>query len=147
MRELKLLVGGEWFDGERCEGASPYSGEVVSVVQMATGQLLERAVAAAERAASAMRALPHHVRADILAGMADRVQARRDELARAIRDEAAKPWQLALTEASRCADTQSLDDRGCEGLNDMCLRPECFKARGLEPPPSVLDAWSVEPSP
>jgi glyceraldehyde-3-phosphate dehydrogenase (NADP+) len=118
MRELKLLVGGEWVDGERREVTSPYSGEVVSVVQMATGELLERAVAAAESAAPTMGALPHHARADILARMADRVRGRREELARAICDEAAKPWQLAWTEASRCADTFQNAVEECKRLAD-----------------------------
>ena len=105
MRTLELLIAGEPTAGIVTQIRSPYSGETVSEVHFATADLLEQAMAAAERAAPVMRKLPTWKRADILERMASMLLERREEIAHAICEEAAKPWKLAFGEATRCADT------------------------------------------
>ncbi len=104
-RTLDLIIGGRPVAGERVAIASPHHGEVVSEVGFAGPAEVEQAVATAAAAAPVMRGLPTHQRAAILDGIATRLGERAEEVAAAIRDEAAKPWKLALGEARRGVDT------------------------------------------
>ena len=104
-RKLELIIGGKPSKGEVVAIKSPHHGEVVSEVHFAGPDEIERAVASAAAAAPIMAALPTHKRAAILEGIAAQLDERAEEVAAAIRDEAAKPWKLALGEARRGGDT------------------------------------------
>ncbi|MGH3033432.1 MAG: aldehyde dehydrogenase family protein [Gaiellaceae bacterium] len=103
-QERKLLVNGEWLDtGEWLEVRSPYSGELVARVAKGGAEEARRAV---DAAAQAMKEpLPAHRRAEILDRVAELVAERRDELARTISAEAAKPLKAARVEAERAVST------------------------------------------
>jgi len=113
-----MLVGGEQTDGEVTSIKSPHTGEVVSEVHFAGPDALERAVSLAEKAAPVMRAMPTHRRAEVLSKMVHLLHARVNEVAEAIRDEAAKPWKLAFGEASRCVETFRNAVEECKRLAD-----------------------------
>jgi len=118
MRNLKLLVGGEECEGEVTTIKSPHTEEPVSEVHFAGPAELERAVHLAEQAAPLMRAMPTHKRAEILGRMVHLLYSRVNEVAEAIRDEAAKPWKLAYGEASRCVETFKNAVEECKRLAD-----------------------------
>lgn len=106
MRKLELFLAGEWREGaDRLEVRSPWDGRTVSRVARGGPEELERAAAAAERAAVVLAELSPGERAEILERTASKVRERREELAAAISEEAGKPITLARVEADRCADT------------------------------------------
>ncbi|MEE4271622.1 MAG: aldehyde dehydrogenase family protein [Thermoanaerobaculales bacterium] len=106
MREMQLLLAGQWLDGsDRITVCSPYDGRTVAEVARGGPEILERAASAAQRAAEPTAALPPSERGAILEGTAALVLEHREELATAISEEAGKPISLALGEVDRCADT------------------------------------------
>ena len=106
MRELQLLVAGEWRDGaDVVEVRSPYDGRTVSRVARGGPDELEQAAAAAARAAERLATIPAAERVMILDRASNLIRERRDELVTAISEEAGKPIALARVEADRCLDT------------------------------------------
>jgi acyl-CoA reductase-like NAD-dependent aldehyde dehydrogenase len=83
---------------------SPYNGAVIGEVPACTGADVDRAVAAA-KAALAAGPLPLWRRAAILDAAAVSLAARRDEFAKIIAAEAAKPMKTARVEAERAVGT------------------------------------------
>lgn len=83
---------------------SPFDGRELGAVPKGTEADIDRAVAVAlQRHRDG--ALPAHERAAVLDRAADAVEARKEDLARSISDEAAKPITTARTEAERCVNT------------------------------------------
>ncbi len=106
MREMKLFLAGRWTDGEdEMEVRSPWDGRVVSRVARGGTAHLERAVEAAHRSAPMLAALSPAERAAVLERAVALLGERREELARAVSEEAGKPIALARVEADRCRDT------------------------------------------
>jgi aldehyde dehydrogenase (NAD+)/glyceraldehyde-3-phosphate dehydrogenase (NADP+) len=106
MRETKLFLAGTWEDGdESVVVRSPWDGRPVSRVARAGPPTLDRAAAAATKAATAMAALPAERRAGILEAARADLLSRKEEIARAIEEEAGKPITLARGEVDRAGDT------------------------------------------
>lgn len=104
--ELGALVGGRTvLSGDAVEVRSPYDGRLVAVVHRAGAQEIEESIARAVLAFAETRKLPSWRRAEILEGIATRLDARRDELARTIALEAGKPIKTARVEVERAAFT------------------------------------------
>jgi acyl-CoA reductase-like NAD-dependent aldehyde dehydrogenase len=82
---------------------SPYSGEVVGTVPLASPEDLDRALTGAVDGAREMAALPAHERSSALRRAADLVEADAGELARTITAEQGKHVAEARAEASRIA--------------------------------------------
>jgi len=102
---MKMWVGEEWAESSRSEEVlSPYSGEPVDVVPVANRADVERAVAAAERGAREMAALPAAQRVAILEKAANLASGCVEEFARLITNEEGKPLSESRGEASRLAD-------------------------------------------
>ncbi len=80
--------------------SSPYDGHEIGQVPSCTGDHVDSAVAAAQKAMA--EPLPPWQRAEILERAAMVVAQREDSLARTIAEEAAKPIGTATVEASRC---------------------------------------------
>jgi acyl-CoA reductase-like NAD-dependent aldehyde dehydrogenase len=105
MREYRLLIDGDWVDtDEHREVRSPYSGEVVGRVAVATAAHAHRAVDAAA-AAHAAGPPPQHERAGILERARALVAERAEDFARCIAQEAGKPLKTSRAEAARGQDT------------------------------------------
>jgi acyl-CoA reductase-like NAD-dependent aldehyde dehydrogenase len=101
---MTMYVAGEWRSAAREEEIrSPYDGEVVGVVPVATAADAELAVTAAVEGAAAMRALSGFERAEILRKAADATERNVEELARTIAQEVGKPLAEARGEAARIA--------------------------------------------
>jgi acyl-CoA reductase-like NAD-dependent aldehyde dehydrogenase len=105
MREYGLLIGGEWITtDEQQEVRSPYSGEVVGRVAVATADHAEQAV---DAAAAALRdgGPAQHERAAALEAARDLLSRRADDFARCIAEESGKPLKTAAAEVARAQDT------------------------------------------
>src|SRR5688572_28023995 len=100
-------------EGKRREGAtevirSPFDGKAVSEFAIARAADMEDAIRAAYSAREALRAVPTHGRVSALQALAERVQARGDEIAELIARESGKPIRYARAEVSRATSTLSL---------------------------------------
>src|SRR5919206_4740538 len=104
--ELGPVVGGkELRTGDTYEVRSPYDDALVAVVHRAGAREIENAIAGAVRAFEATRKLPSWKRSEILDGIANRIEAAKDNFARTIALEAGKPVKTARAEAERAAFT------------------------------------------
>ncbi|HEX9963213.1 MAG TPA: aldehyde dehydrogenase family protein [Pyrinomonadaceae bacterium] len=102
MNTKKILIGGEWREArEDFEVKNPFTNETVAGVFSADASETEEAVAAAESAAKEMRNLPRYEIAAGLRKIADRIEKRKEEFARTIAVEAAKPMATARGEVER----------------------------------------------
>jgi acyl-CoA reductase-like NAD-dependent aldehyde dehydrogenase len=101
-----LWINGQWQEARAYgELRSPYSGELLSEVARADAEDAREAIAAAYAARATMRVIPSHERAAILERVAAMLKERRDEAARLIAAEAAKPLKYALAEVDRTVQT------------------------------------------
>ncbi|MDH3674556.1 MAG: aldehyde dehydrogenase family protein, partial [Anaerolineae bacterium] len=89
---------------ERAPVKSPYSGETIDMVPVATPGQIEQALAAAEAGAVAMARLTAYDRNQILNRAAELIEANVDDLAQTISQESGKPLSEAQGEASRMPD-------------------------------------------
>jgi len=106
MRETKLFLAGSWEEGDGTSDLlSPWDGAPVSRVAKAGPPTLERAAEAAAKAEAEMAALPADRRAAILEAARADLLSRKEEVARAIQEEAGKPIALARGEVDRAGDT------------------------------------------
>lgn len=106
MRETKLFLAGVWQEGDDTVVVrSPWDGSPVSRVARAGPPTLDRAAEAALRATRAMAALGAEKRAAILESARADLLGRKEEVARAIVEEAGKPVALARGEVDRAGDT------------------------------------------
>jgi glyceraldehyde-3-phosphate dehydrogenase (NADP+) len=102
---MKMYVAGRWVDSsERAPVKSPYSGETIDTVPVATPGQIEEALAAAEAGAVAMARLTAYDRNQILNRAAELIEANVDDLAQTISQESGKPLSEAQGEASRMPD-------------------------------------------
>ena len=91
--------------GDMLDVHDKYSGEVATRVAMADAGIIEQAIAAAQAAEPAMRALPPYARQAVLEQCIARFRERFDELALALCVEAGKPIRDAEGEVTRLIDT------------------------------------------
>jgi glyceraldehyde-3-phosphate dehydrogenase (NADP+) len=104
--ELGSLVGGRTvLSGDAVEVRSPFDGRLVAVVHRAGAAEVEEAISRSVTAFEETRRLPSWRRAQILEGISAGLLARRDELARTIALEAAKPIKVARIEVERASFT------------------------------------------
>ncbi len=102
MEPQKLLVGGEWREAsEKFTVASPFSQEVLAEVYSANAAETEEAISYAETVTKEMRVLPRFELSRGLRKISEGIERRKDEFARAIASEAAKPIKLARGEVER----------------------------------------------
>jgi glyceraldehyde-3-phosphate dehydrogenase (NADP+) len=102
---MKMYVASRWVDSpERALVKSPYSGETIDMVPVATPGQIEQALAAAEVGAVAMARLTAYDRNQILNRAAELIEANVDDLAQTISQESGKPLSEAQGEASRMPD-------------------------------------------
>jgi acyl-CoA reductase-like NAD-dependent aldehyde dehydrogenase len=82
-----------------------YTGDLIDRVPVADEAAVDRAVARARQAFSVWAATPAHRRATVLLAAAQRIQARREEIATLIAREAGKAWKHADNEVARSIET------------------------------------------
>jgi acyl-CoA reductase-like NAD-dependent aldehyde dehydrogenase len=91
--------------GEPVEVRSPHDQSLVGATWNAGAAEMERAIGETARAAAMMRELPSYRRAEILRGIASRIEQRKAELTRVLCLEAGKPLKAARVEVERAAFT------------------------------------------
>ncbi|WNI18738.1 aldehyde dehydrogenase family protein [Actinacidiphila sp. ITFR-21] len=103
------LVNGEWIDtAEHDQTVDPYRGGVVTEAAVGSAEIVDRAVAAADAAASAVASLPAYRRAEILRTAADLIEERADEIGRFMSRETGKALKDSVAEVRRSQDTVRL---------------------------------------
>lgn len=101
-----LLIGGKWLEtGETFEVRSPFSGEILARVCKAGNEEIEETISAGVRAADEMRGLSRFEIYEGLSRIVEKIKKRRDEFARTIALEAAKPINAARGEVDRSIGT------------------------------------------
>jgi acyl-CoA reductase-like NAD-dependent aldehyde dehydrogenase len=104
--DYKLLINGEWVGGGTLlEVTNKYNGKVIGTLPAASSEMLDAAIAAAERAEDVMAEMPAHKRADILLRTAALIRERADDLAKTIAAEAGKAMKFARAEVDRAQST------------------------------------------
>jgi len=99
-------IGGAWVETVKYAPLyAPYSGELLAEIPVADAETVEKAIAAAEEAASVMWRMPAYQRAAILENIASRLNDRLEEAARIIALEAGKPIKTARGEVIRTIQT------------------------------------------
>jgi len=102
----QLFIAGNWVEAERYTPLfSPWSGELLAEIPVATPAETDKAIQAAFDARPLMASMPAHRRAALLEKVSDLLAERREEAARIIAREAAKPIGLARTEVARTIET------------------------------------------
>jgi len=106
----KLYINGLWKEGhdKELELCSPYSGEKIASVACASLEQADEAIHHAAAAKTAMRALSSYERSRILEQVGELLITRREEAARLISLECAKPIKAAFVEVDRTATTFKL---------------------------------------
>ncbi|WP_017755094.1 aldehyde dehydrogenase family protein [Calidifontibacillus oryziterrae] len=98
----KLFINGEWIEAEQVSPLqSPYSGELLAEIPVATVKDVKNAIAAAEAARKKLRNMAAHERAAILERISAIFAERADEAAEIIAKESAKPITTAKGEVAR----------------------------------------------
>ena len=101
-----FLLDGRWVsEGEPVEIRAPHDNSVVGVTYRAGPEHVEAAIRAAVRAFATTRKLPVYERQRVLRAVAQGIADRREEFARVLALEAAKPIKAARVEADRAAFT------------------------------------------
>ena len=120
-QDYSMVVGGVWVEsesGQRLEATSPSTGESLGTVPEGTREDAQRAIAAANAARRGWASLSSFERAAALERVADLIEERRDDLARALTLDQGKPlhaesygeveelvvyWRMAAADATRLA--------------------------------------------
>lgn len=104
-----MRIGAELRAGRETEVVtSPFDGEPVGEVAVATPADMDDAIACAHAATATLRALPTHRRAAILESVARRLEARTEELATLMARESGKPIRYCRGEVARAVVTFTL---------------------------------------
>ena len=97
-----FYLAGHWESSDSLlEVRNPFNDEIVGITSLASADQLEQAINAATTVMPVLRAMATFERAGILANLASRMRGERDEIARLISLEAAKPIRDAEVEADR----------------------------------------------
>ncbi|MGK5083552.1 aldehyde dehydrogenase family protein [Bdellovibrionota bacterium FG-1] len=102
-------IGGSWQSsqnsGDLREIHSPFDRTVVSVVEYASSEQMQKALAAAAGASGAFKKISRYARSRLLAAMREGIATRRDDFVRSMVLEAGKPTTLAHAEVTRALTT------------------------------------------
>ncbi|MGQ8875205.1 aldehyde dehydrogenase family protein [Paenibacillus sp. TSA_86.1] len=106
MKKQHLFIGGKYTESVKYTTLqAPYSGESLAEVASASAEETEVAIAAAVKASKSMRQMPAHQRADLLYKLSAMLEERKEEAARIVALEAAKPITAARAEIDRTIET------------------------------------------
>lgn len=105
-KKQPLFINGEWVDAANHKPLyAPFTKELIAEIPEATFSEMDAAIAAAENAKNKIAQMPAHQRATILENIVQLMRERKEEAARIIAVEAAKPIHLARGEIERTITT------------------------------------------
>lgn len=106
MIDLKIYAGGKFLTSDaRLEVKNPYDGSLAGSAYLTSGVQLEEAIQCGINAEDEMGRLPSHIKYGALMFIADEIRKRRDEFAKLLCLESAKPLKFALGEVDRAIQT------------------------------------------
>ena len=139
-----LLIGDRW---QSTSGIArilnPFTGDCIAEVCLAGVGEADQAVTTAQTAASLLRNLPAHVRADCLAKVAEQLTARREEFAKTITAEAGKPIRDARREVNRAIQTFTVASEEARRLGGEVIPMD--RAPGMEQHLGLTRRYPVGP--
>ena len=98
----KSFINGKWLESsEKAQLKSPFSGEKLSLVSMATPENLEIAIQAAHDVSLGFRKNSRYMRSRVLGLMAAEIEMRRKDFIKKMIEEAGKPFLFAEMEVNR----------------------------------------------
>ena len=101
-----FFLDGKWLEeGDIVDVRAPYDGALIARVYQGRREHAEAAIAAAVKAFGTTRRLPAFERQRVLRQIAAGIQARKDEFARTLAQEAGKPIKTARIEVDRAVFT------------------------------------------
>ncbi len=102
-----LLINGKWVAGEGGTqvNTSPFSGEAIAEITLASPRQVEAAVTAARAALHTYRRVPAHRRSEMLLNASRLIAERAEQIAQTITRENGKPIRSARAEVSRAVTT------------------------------------------
>lgn len=119
----KLYLAGEFVStSQQITVSDPYSEKVLAAVCMASEWEINTAIDKAEKARKVMQDLPLYERAAILRKVAEVMLKRREELAKLLVQESAKPLRYALGEIDRAAETFLIASEECRRIPGENIR-------------------------
>lgn len=102
MKQTKLWINGQWEStNETTELTAPYTGEVLANVAKAKAADVERAIEGAHQTFQSFKKTTAYERAEILYKVVTVMRERKQELAKILADEAAKPISAGIAEIDR----------------------------------------------
>ena len=120
MRAYGMYIDGEWVsagDREVMEVRDPGNGELIGTVPIATDADVDRAFEAAHRAQPEWALSPLSERLDMCERIADRIDARKEEIATTISREQGKTWDDSLYEVGEVAENFRMSARNYRRLD------------------------------
>lgn len=117
MEKFLLYAAGSFRESsESITVRSPHSGEPVAITFLATPQLLEESISRAMAVQEEMKLLPAYKRYEILMQVEAGIKKDREQLAKLLASESAKPMRYALGEVDRAAQTFLVAAEECKRL-------------------------------
>jgi len=106
MKEYKIYCGGEFITSdERLDVSCSYNNEIFAYTYLAGREILEKAIASAQKVKQEMACMPSYKRYKSLMQIALEMQRRQEEIASVLSLEACKPVKLARVEVDRAVQT------------------------------------------
>jgi glyceraldehyde-3-phosphate dehydrogenase (NADP+) len=106
MNEFEIFSGGEFKKtGHAIKITNPYNGEVIGQTYLAGQAELEQAIRKAQSIENTLRTLPSYIRYEILMQIAAQINKEKEEFARILCLESAKPIRYSLAETDRAIQT------------------------------------------
>jgi acyl-CoA reductase-like NAD-dependent aldehyde dehydrogenase len=127
--ENKLFIDGQWVDGgPQLEVKNKFNGKTIGAVPTARREDVQAAVAAAQRAETAMADMPTYKRSRILARAADLMRERKEDLAHTIAAEAGKALKYARIEVDRAISTFTIASEESKRLHGETMPMDAIEA-------------------
>ncbi|HEX9830084.1 MAG TPA: aldehyde dehydrogenase family protein, partial [Thermodesulfobacteriota bacterium] len=105
-KEYGFLVNGKWLQGaKKREIKSPYNDEVVGIINIPALNEAKEAIDSAEKAFEKFKEAPSYERRDVLRRIAEGIEKRKEEFAKALVEEGGKPLKTARVEVGRAITT------------------------------------------
>lgn len=124
----KLFINGNWVVGETYkELFSPFSGEKIADIPIATLKQVDEAIDSANNNQYKIATMPLYKRANILENVANLLEEKREQAAKLISLEAAKPFNTALGEVDRTVETYKFAAEEAKRIHGEMIPMEAAK--------------------
>lgn len=125
----RLFIGGDWINGDHYTDLnSPFSGKKIAEIPVATLKQVDEAIESAKKNQNKLVSMPLNERAYILERVANLLHDKRNEAAKIISLEAAKPYKTALGEVDRTVETYKFSAEEAKRIHGDMIPMDAAKA-------------------